>query len=260
MKNIVCPECKTENEQQYKYCKNCGKQLIADSGEGTNQKSSTYTQNETNYAKGVFVENIGSVKTEDVETYIGKKAVTILPKLNKMEFTGSKISWCWPVAVLSYFFGPLGAAIWFFYRKMYKAALILVAIGVVLTAGITFLSGDVAALEETLTTQIESGAFDINALLEIIDSEETARSMIASSIENVVSLATMIVCGLFAYNIYKNDIVKKINQYKLRDVDPRYYRMGLATIGGTSGGMAFLGVVIMSLAQEVCTTISMLVL
>ncbi len=260
MNNIICPVCQTENEPQYKYCKNCGKQLAFDnSNEPKRADDATYSRQENAACDRAFVETIDGVKTEDIEAYIGKKSATILPKLNKMEFTGSKISWCWPVAILSYLFGPLGAAIWFFYRKMYKVALVLTAVGVVLTAGITFLSGDFAALEENLTTQIENGTFDVDAFLDIIDSEETARSMIAGSIESIVNLATMIVCSLFAYGIYKSDIVKKINQYKLRDVDPRYYRMGLAAIGGTSGGMAFLGIVIMSLAQEISTVISMLV-
>lgn len=42
-------------------------------------------------------------------------------------------------------------------------------------------------------------------------------------------------------------------------VDPRYYKIGLASIGGTSSGMAVLGVAIMVIVEDVLSLITLLV-
>lgn len=279
MDNIICPECKTENEPQYVYCKNCGKKLIDDSektytdyNKANYSSKATYAQNNQPYAtQGAYaqngsaydatqiVENIDSLPVDDIATYVGKKAHNILPKLSRMEITGSKTSWCWPAAVLGYLFGPLGAAIWFFYRKMYKVAFILVAIGLVLTTATSLLSGDIAAIEGGVTQQIESGTFDVYEFLESFEQTESLQAQISVFVENISCIVTMVLCGLFSYNIYKKHIVKSIEKYRERNIDPRYYHMGLAAIGGTSGGMAVLGVVIMSFITELCTIIATLV-
>ncbi len=259
MKNIICPECNTENEPQYKYCKNCGKQLVAEKGNNTFEGENTYEPREAYYGAKTVVDNIAAVSVEDIEAYVGKKSYKIIPKFSKMELTGSKISWCWPVAILSYLFGPLGAAIWFFYRKMYKTALIFAAIGVALTIGLSFLSGDAASIEEGVTAQLEAGVLDFNKILSA-DTPQTVKAMLFGFVSNIVNLATTVFCGLFSYRIYKNDVIDKILKYKRRDVDPRYYRMGLAAIGGTSVGMAILGIIIMCFTEELCAFITALVL
>lgn len=263
MENFICPECNTENEPQYVYCKNCGKQLLGNEKSGGEaagfSPQATYTNDYNDYAERQIVDTIDSIPTEDIETYIGKKAEKILPKLSRMELTGSKLSWCWPVAILGFLFGPLGAAMWFFYRKIYSVACILMVIGVVVTAATTVLTGDTVLMQESIAQQLESGNVDLNEIVTIIDEAQSAYSPLVSSINNVVDALTMILCGMFAYYFYKKSVVKNIEKYKSKNVDARYYRMGLAAIGGTSVGMAILGVVIMSLVTELCTIIAMLV-
>ena len=53
--------------------------------------------------------------------------------------------------------------------------------------------------------------------------------------------------------------VVKINDYKAVQADNRYYKIGLASIGGVSGGMAVLGIVIMILAGNLAEIITTLV-
>ena len=262
MKKLICPECNTENEPQYIFCKNCGKQLTDNEKSAGNDayfsSQATYTNDYPN-PDGQVIDAIDSISSEDIAIYIGKKSGRILPKFSKMELTGSKISWCWPVAILGFLLGPIGAAMWFFYRKIYKVACILMVIGVVVSTATTLLSGDTALMQETVFKQLESGTFDPDKIIEAIDESESAYSSVANSIDSVVDLLTMVLCGMFAYHFYKKSIVKNIEKYKAKNVDPRYYRMGLAAIGGTSVGMAILGIVAMSFVSELCTIIAILV-
>ncbi len=180
-----------------------------------------------------------------------------------MELTGSKVSWCWPAAVLGFLFGPLGAAIWFFYRKMYKAAVIFMAIGIVFSAAVGIIAGPITD-KDFLQGAVESyysGDYEgfYNGVGELLCSEDTVRSIAASVLDSAVSIATMIVAGMFGFYFYKRHAVRSINRYRDMSVDPRYYKIGLASIGGTSSGMAVLGVAILILVPNLLSWLTLLV-
>ncbi len=264
--NIICHECGTENEPQYAYCKNCGASLKPetvkqDIPNGANFNGPEYNYN--TYNQSFMLEFIEGIPSQDVATFIGKKHIEILPKFNKMEITATKTSWCWPAAVLAFLFGPLGAAIWFFYRKMHKIALIFVAIGIVLGAACALISGPVADIENlkgAVENFYDGNLEDFSAFLdESIASQDTIRNSIASAFETCVNIATMIIAGIFGFDYYKKHCIKSINRYRNMSVDPRYYKMGLMSIGGTSSGMAVLGIAIMILAEDILSLISFLV-
>lgn len=268
-KNIICHECGTENEPQYAYCKNCGAVLSQKEKQQNTQTEDHRYQQQANFTNNTYasynrnnsymmLEHIGGVPIEDVTTFVGKKSYNIIPKFCKMELGASKVSWCWPVAVLSYLFGPLGAAIWFFYRKMYKVALIFVAIGVIAGAGVSLIQGDTVdydALFDAYSSNSYSAFF--NAIEESLEAQDTVRTEIANAVDSLISLSTAVVTALFGFYWYKRYTVTSINRYRTMGVDPRYYRIGLASVGGTSSGMAVLGVGIMLVAQEVFGLIAM---
>lgn len=280
--NVICHECGTENEPQYVYCKNCGTLLKTETNKQP-QNQNNYNYNyaadnttyqyqqsgkngyNTTYNQNVVVESIEGVPTEDMVTFVGKKSHNIIPKFSKMELTGSKASWCWPAAILGYLFGPLGAAIWFFYRKMYKIALIFVAIGVVTGTAVSLVAGPTEwvdnILDEGVSQQFAEGNYDsfYGILEDVLQSPETTRMYVANFISSLISIATMISAGIFGYYFYKCYAAKRINRYRLADVDPRYYRMGLASVGGTSAGMAVLGIVIMAFSEELFNLIVFLI-
>ena len=267
MNKNICSSCGTENEPEYKYCKNCGNEIIeAQTPPETEFKAEPQAKpvnQQQTYSKtpnGFILDNISGVPTEEVALFVGKKAYKLLPKFSKMEFTGSKISWCWPVAVLGYLFGPLGAAIWFFYRKMYKPALLLSLIGAVLTIITTVLSGgsgmDFGAAYDAMLNG------DMNAYLDALEGSVNRSDIlvnISSLLSTATDWATCILCGLFSYYLYRNHCIQKINDYKAVQADNRYYKIGLASIGGVSGGMAVLGIVIMILAGNLAEIITTLV-
>ncbi len=141
----ICPDCGTENEEEYSYCKNCGAKLeIAENKteyQYNNTDSGTYNPNFADAkSNGFFVDTITGIPSDEVCAFVGKKSPDILKKFSKMEVTGSKVSWCWPVAILGLLLGPIGSAIWFFYRKMYKPALILVALGLAVNVAVGVLT------------------------------------------------------------------------------------------------------------------------
>ena len=288
MDKKICSECGTENERDYTYCKNCGAPLVKAEPEakpefiGNEAEARSDTGSfDASTGAGAYTPPYGAanyggmpyspyspyntytsyamdgVPAEDVAFFVGKKSAEIMPKIMKMEITRSNVSWCWPGAILGFLIGPLGAAIWFFYRKMYKIALILLAIG-------TVLSFTKAALTLNADSQDMSGIFDsitegdADALLDAfrsIESEETAATLLASGINSIAGLATCVLTGLFGFYAYKNHCVKSIKGFIQNGIDQRYYRMGLASLGGVSGGMLAVGIISMIVIENIASTV-----
>ena len=273
MDNKICPECGTENEPQYPYFKNCGINLNAEAAspvtaepqeqphaDNRNQQSGYgYNYNPYGAYNGGSIEG---VPNEEVELFVGKKSYSIMPKFIKMEITRSKTSWCWPPAILGFFFGPLGAALWFFYRKMYKPAAILAAIGAVVDIIYAVLTMNyVDTYSEALFNSLDTAT--LADIIEAFGNMATSVPYIlATALNNIATVATFVLTGLFGFSLYKNHCISKIKGFKLYNADPMYYRLGLTSLGGTSGGMLTLGIVIMlassSISEFVTSIISLM--
>ena len=247
MSNKICSNCGTENEEIYKFCKNCGKEFAAAGGE-QGQHNDQYAYNSMNNNNDMNMPEIDGIPAEEMSAFIGAKSRKILPKFAKMQLSGSKASFCWPVVIWSYLFGPVGAALWFLYRKMYKIAILFFAIGIIIsgisTVANTYLSdGETATVDDVLTIYEEymNGDIDINEYFDKIYSLEFSG---AASVSNIVNIATAIITGIFAYYWYKKFAVKKINKVRSSNIDSRYYLFALSASGGTNGGAVVLGIVI----------------
>lgn len=255
MDNKICPECGIENEEQYLYCKNCGAPLNTKKEEAHTQyhSSESFNQETSFYSSDSYINGIPEI---EYQLYIGKNHDKFLNKFKKMEFTGSKYSWCWAPAILGFLGGPLWAALWFFYRKIYKPAWVLVLIGLVLnivTGLLTMNTTD--AYYEAIINSFSTGNLD--AVLDTLaNSSETFTIMLSNTIADITSLATALFAGLFSHNIYKNQIRNKIMEYKTMHSDPQHYRIGLTYIGGTSGGMLTVGFVLMFGINSIVTFIT----
>jgi len=262
----ICKECGAQNETEFKYCKNCGA-LISSETEKSNTQPQTNYYSEPQYSQPVNhyappqtplytdmpIDNIDGVSTEELSLFVGKKADTIVNKFIGLEKRNSKVSWCWPVAILSYILGPFGASFWFFYRKMYKPAFLLSLIGFFTyftTAVLNFGSGEYLneflSLNEFLRkyfSEFFSGNFQsaIN-LYESIDMAQYLKFMFLSFFNSAVSILIVVFCGMFSMNIYKNHAVKKIKGFKSLQTDSTYYKLGINALGGVSGGMVTLGI------------------
>lgn len=291
----ICSECNTENELHYLYCKNCGNPLEGEepapiqpepvkNTEVQEEKSNLAPWNpygvpvkrsvmpKVDYNLGFEPNSVAGIEKSDFTTFIGKNGDKIYSKFAKMEYSGSKVSWCWPAAVLQFFLGFLGSAIWFFYRKMYKIAVILMALGIVFTVATTILTYDtqVSVGEQILSSfseiidELESGDIELQSnVVEDIENapDETAdliKSGIAELLGIIESFGGVAIIGMFAMHFYKKHCIKKITAYKSKEVDSRYYSYCLGLVGGTSGGMLALGIIIAVLVSSVIEGIFML--
>lgn len=237
---------------------------ISAQGQNVNTSESSGGSENSGYTKGVYsAEPSGSqygiegIPAEDIAFFVGKKAGDILPKFTSMEFSGSKVSWCWPAALLGFFFGPMGAAIWFLYRKMYKIGALLLVLGAALTFFLAALSYNPSAVEtDDLFDAFTSG--DVDLLDDLLTGEETVLSRVADLIDMATGVACCILSGIFGFYAYKEHCVKAIRNYRMTGIDPRYYRIGLASVGGVSGGMVAVGIVCIIVASNISTLITYL--
>ena len=290
MDKKICSDCGTENEKEYIYCKNCGAPLTSvkkeeappsaptggfapehnnaapeytDYTSHTQQSEYTYNpQSGVNYTPyGAYTGyGIDGIPAEDITFFLGKKSAEIMPKFMKMEITRSKTSWCWPAAILGFIFGPMGAALWFLYRKMYKTAIILLAVGALLTfttAAMTYNtnSADIGSVFDAITSgDLEAFSDAINGIGET----QTALDIAAGAVEDIANLATCIITGIFGFYAYKEHCVKTIRNFRQSIVDQRYYRMGLASLGGVSGGMLAVGIICMIVVTNAASAVTVL--
>ncbi len=255
MSNNICDVCQTENEPQYKYCKNCGHILtVTENTEqgGNNQNTNTYSN-----ALRSYMVDFDGVTAEEMSIFIGKNGDKILPKFERLQLSKSKVSWTWPAAILGFLIGPMGAAIWFFYRKMYKAAVILAVIGAfftVVTGAMNFGTGEIVpegAVDAFVTGDFESAIDEITAANGNVSLTQQILGSIAVLIEDTVSVASGLFAGLFGMYIYKKYCTEKITQYRLSDHNNSFYKVGLAYAGGTSGGMLAVGIILIFAVQSI---------
>ncbi len=252
-----CNECGTENEAEYKYCKNCGNKLFEEKENNAPETGSTNGGTYFNDNRFV-VDTIDGIPSEEMAIFIGKKASDIMPKFTKMAISNSKISWCWPAALLGLFLGPLGAALWFFYRKMYKNAVILSVIGAITTIITSLLTfGTTSSAFQLFADAFFSGDFEaaMNSLANA-DVPSTILDILAGLITDITDFLTFLLTGLFGYHLYKNHCAEKIHSFKTYQADQRYYRLGLSSIGGVSGGMLAVGIIIMITVENFVSIIT----
>lgn len=253
--NKICSECGTENEEKFEFCKNCGKELETQKSEQSANSNTDHSAPNGQYG-GVYndfiIPETDGIPNDEVAAFVGGKASKIIPKFAKMQVTNTKISWCWPVAILSYFFGPLGAAFWYLYRKMYKMAVIFFAIAIVLSVAVSFvpssLLGDeneTVSYEEIFDTYENyiNGEIDFEEYMNKI-SDSMSDMAITNPISQVTDIIFLVITGLFSYHWYKNKVIKSIKKIKAVHTDSRYYHFALAANGGTSGGAVVLGLII----------------
>ena len=284
MDKKICSECGTENESDYIYCKNCGALLAAPAKPAEPEPAKAQTAPEPKAGQPSFqpappVYNTANgsagytpdsnpitdgIPQEELALFIGKKSAVIMPKLVKMEITNSKVSWCWPAAILGFFFGPMGAALWFFYRKMYKTGALLAVIGALINIIVAALTFNTTSADYTLLYRsfLSGDMQSVLNALSSIGSTSTLLDVIADVISSAADLVTCILTGLFGYYLYKEHCIKSINNFRMNISDRRYYTMGLASVGGVSGGMLAVGIiciiVVNNLTSAVTAVISML--
>lgn len=260
---VICPKCATQNDDGYTFCKECGTPLRK---EGNEQQKERPQYNQAFNYERPEANDYDGVTADEMKCFVGKNKEKIMPKFSKMQLAFSKSSWCWPAAILGFLFGFFGLSFWFFYRKMNKVAFICVAIGVFLSvvqAVITFnantmLYDQMFALFAQLMESLNLEEFMEN--IDFLDTsyQNIAAVNIASFISDLADYTAAILGGIFALHIYKTHAIKSIKGLKANAAMDNYYFYRIELLGGVSGGMAFLGVVIFLVVDAAADLLPML--
>ncbi|MBQ8550726.1 MAG: hypothetical protein IJ426_05230 [Clostridia bacterium] len=252
-KSRYCEECGTLNEGEYKYCKKCGALLVAapEDEEVMFFDSDYEGEGET------------QVTPEELTCFVGRKGEKIVRKWNSMRFAHSRISWCWPAFLLSYFFGIAGAGFWFLYRRMYKLGAATLAVAVFLgfiglavnSEHITGIIIDtVECFEQSIT---DDGYVDEQRLSEgldaIMEGEDAKMLDRHTGISDTFSIIVAVLSGMFSLWLYRRFAVSKIQSYG-RKLTPAE----LTLAGGTSGGGLVVGMLFYFIAESTMVVMVML--
>lgn len=132
----ICITCGAKNKPAYKYCRDCGAPL-PESGSFTASNSGSNYRTENRYNGETFNSGnaFGEITSEELFCYTGND-IKMYNKLCDVAQSPKKRIWCWPLFLLGFFFGFLGMSCWYFYHKMYKPAVALLAVGLV-TSGVS---------------------------------------------------------------------------------------------------------------------------
>lgn len=254
----ICKNCGTTNEDKFSYCKNCGTPLDATEQKNANNPYMHYDYTDT------VPNHIDGIPTEEVCAFVGPNKRKIVEKFSKMSITGSKISWCWPAAILSFFFGFFGAAFWLFYRKMYKYGSIALAIGLIILGLNTVITyKPTLELIDAIMNALNGFRAQTPNIDEIIsvfenalDNFSAAKAVLFTNfITETANYCAAIIYGIFGMFLYKKHAVKKISNYRSVNLQSEYYGYGIRAIGGVSGGMMALSIVLAVVLQNIINSI-----
>ena len=277
--NVVqCPSCGAPNYGNDIYCMRCGARL---DGEPSPMKNDDPDDAYDDYDDDAYDDvDVGAIRDDfnrfggispnapvdgipcwEYAEYVGgSKPGKIVRKVSTMERFGRKLSWMWAALI----FGP----IWFFWRKMKKEGAVLTIIMIFLAAcmGISQLDSitvDYYKKTIDLMQQATTGQLSIAELQEQMAANQEAyvneelehgsraRGLLTSALEYCVMVGMPILCSLLAVPLYRKKVKADIMEIRGRCGSMDEYTNTLRAEGGTSAGLAVLGVILM-LAVAFC--------
>ncbi len=244
--SVFCVKCGTENKQEYTFCKNCGA-VLPDLQEDYTPPVIIKPKEDATDEEKIF-----GIAKKHLKKFVGKNHEKILSRFSGLELANSNVSWCWSAAVLGFFFGFFGISFWFFYRKMYKSAFISVLIGTVFYIVQAFFAyQQIEMILPQLAELFKPAVFESGNYELIISSIENSLSVnyggvnFSNIIADTEKFLGVIFGGLFGLTLYKNHVIRKVADILEEYADADWLFIHLKRKGGVSGGMAFLGVIIM---------------
>lgn len=223
-----CPVCRTVNPPDTLICPHCGSTLFAQDVPPVNRQP----------AENPFLfrvrqqpdETIDGVRVEDMATYIQGRAYSYINTFQKLEKKKTRASFHWA----SFFFGYA----WFFYRKLYGAALLLL--------GLSF------ALSLLSYSAYEMLQAEVDHFYTLVQEESATQEQLQQSMDKVYAsiqklapygaayLASSFIAAFTANRLYKRRVLKEvrsIRQHTRQDGD------AFRNIALRRGGVSFFSVV-----------------
>ena len=264
---IVCPQCGGESFDNEIYCMRCGAKLRPDPADryypGEDPARDNAHKQEMIDAFNRFGgldpnSMVDGIPVCEYADFVGGSAPgRIIRKVSIAERFGRSVSWILP----AFLFGP----VWYFYRKMKKEGLLISLVVILLAATmgllqindafVTYVKGaaDAAvsmaeggftpeAFRDTLAELTETYASTV------LTGADAVKMQIASVLQYVLLVGCPLACSLLALRRYRKKVRASVFDIRGRCSDMQTYRSTLLREGGTSVGLAILGVVLLLFA------------
>lgn len=208
---------------------------------------------ESVFMRGVLYDpkdDIGGATVGEAADYIQNSAPRYISKFMKQKKKNGKLSWNWA----AFFFAPY----WFFYRKLYKAGAVFLALSVALTLATA------SRVEKILPTyekwlSVSSDLYDINASTEkpSTEKEQKRENLRAESIklikEMLPTLLTVltirrgipnIIAALIANYLFKKKMLRVISLAHDSSTEPNIVKYTIMRNGGVSVIMPIIAIMV----------------
>ncbi len=254
-----CIRCGNENRDDYIYCTMCGAELPC-----VDEKQEWEDAPQTNSAEY----GKDGISVYEMNVFVGKNREQIVPKFVAIQKEG-RTFWCLPLILLGLFLGYFGMAAWFLYRKMNKAAALVLSFGlaVSLLDILVNIEGQIALYKNCMEVfRVYSENFASNpiavsewftAKIDEITSIYNQSAFVWISRINVYleSLILPLVLGFFGIKIYMKYALKTIAETKAEQGSDTDYILILHRKGGCSVARIFIGLAIFCAASSVISAI-----
>ncbi len=249
---LQCPSCGAENPVEGIFCTRCGKPLkgfgpqqegsnpFGQQGFGGQQAAGQRPNNPFGMPFGAYTvdpygglspqEEIDGVSVLELQEIVGESSAYYLPRFKQMS-EGKKTSWCWSGCFFSFYY--------FLYRKVYSMAIVSALISLLIFTATTLLSlQTLPDLFSAITGIVAQGV-----------QVDTAYLLKIEMASQLVSMAVMIIFGLFATRLYKWHIFRKIKKLRERYAigSPEYHDALIKQGGVNRKGIIILCIVMMAL-------------
>lgn len=280
---VMCPHCYTPNYSNDMYCRACHAPLrgnAADAGKSEENGFGGNFDDANDFRDGAEAQfnaneemvfdsfnryggldpdsKIDDIPVREYAAFVGGKAPgRIIRKVATLERYGRTVV---PV------FGGVFGVVWFFYRKMTKVGVVISAIMLTLcfAAGqlqITDAYKDMVRESVALTTQMSGGTISVSDMRERVveiqekyfsagrTEEERTREKVSEVLYAIVFYSVPIIGFLCGISIYRADVRKKILRAREQCSDMPSYMNELQLRGGTSAGLALVGILVYAAAM-----------
>ena len=250
----VCPFCGAKNPSEEPVCLNCGARLYKGDAPQPNAAAQPYNAAPFPTAPGVVAispdDTIGGHTVADTAEYIQSNTALYIPKLYKIEKSGSKLSFNWA----AFLFSPY----WFFYRKMAKIGVLLMI--ALLMVSVFTATPRVMAVFEDYTRAAEEIYSDDNASSDdLTEAAEAALDKLMKMPEIYINMGFQVLlhlfCGFYANALYKKKIEKDLDAIKQLSPSPEEKRRLMFARGGVSAMLVAASLIGYMIADNILTAL-----
>ncbi len=226
----ACPRCGTKNPEFAEICTHCG--MMLSTNQNWNNDAATYTEYrpyrtdaQSHYSDISSEEELDGIKIKDLTAIVNTKTDYYIPRFYRMT-RGNRASWNWAAFLITPY--------WLLYRKMYAYGIVFLLLQL-LESGILYLMYNTIGVNATMdvatmTQYIESAVANNPSILYYL---------LSFSLISGILFLIKIVLGLFGNRLYQHHCSNVIR--RVRANTPDLTAGELATIGGTSMAMVFIG-------------------